>query len=61
MADTPDPNLGRASAIDAALAIAKAAECNAVALIEVGMAIRELVEHIREQADTPTAPGRSVH
>jgi hypothetical protein len=54
--DNIDPNLGRASLIDACLANAKAAEMTAMALTENASTLRTIAEHIREQADADPLP-----
>lgn len=45
--------------LEAALAVAKAVEANAVALMGASDSIREVIEHYREQASV--APSRVTH
>lgn len=45
----PNPDLGRASIVDAAMAVASAAESHGHALFEAALALRQLVENVREQ------------
>lgn len=55
MPNNPTHNLDLTTVLNAVTGIARAAESNAVALIEAAASIREVTEHIREQVTWPEA------